>query len=245
MVKIVGHIEAPPQESLHDILWSNLKIADSQLNLELFIMASQAWLKLNPTETYQKLEKELRERNLQTYICAGINKAALGMKLTPINKLNYTPEYEAIFSCRPPPYALQEVLQTSSTYEENFAKLAKAGVYVMSKDDTHTLEDFKEKTDEDIKIFNDKERDFAQLLSDNKIKLTIKEIDDKTFINEIAAEIMWKTGKKVTSAVYGVTMNGNPIFCLTIDEKIVCNYGFSICYQDDKEVFRVMELDKF
>ena len=52
-------------ETPEQICDDNLKMTDKCHNLEYFIFASQAWMKMNPTKNYQDFEKFLRDNNFK------------------------------------------------------------------------------------------------------------------------------------------------------------------------------------
>ena len=57
-------------ESPNDILFHNMASADKNYDLNVFIGASNAYFKQNPSKNFQDLEKELRKRDFNTHIIA-------------------------------------------------------------------------------------------------------------------------------------------------------------------------------
>ncbi len=96
-------------ETTDQICWHNLTIADKYYDSQFFIAATKGWFEFNSGKNYQDLEKELREKKLNTHIIA-----------RPTND-----NYECIISCKPYKYASEELLQYSNSYEENFKNLGK------------------------------------------------------------------------------------------------------------------------
>ena len=121
-------VDVSANESKENVLWYNLKQADSIHNLRLFIAISMAYFKQYPTKNYQDLEKELRQRRFDTHLIA--NETSVleeGMSLVCPDHTSQA-IYEIIYSCRPKEHALKEVLMHWKTYEENFEHLALSGI---------------------------------------------------------------------------------------------------------------------
>lgn len=124
-----------------EIVWSNLKVCDAIQNPALFGFCASAWLRINPAKNYQDLERELRERTFDTHLIAvdNLNQFRLGSvephspDLKDVKNAIYQNgkwvevEYSCIFSCRPVPFAMEELLTYWPSYDDNFARLPRAG----------------------------------------------------------------------------------------------------------------------
>lgn len=217
----------PTTETIDEIIWHNLKQADSILNLNLFIASSMAWLENNPTKNFQDLESELRKHNLNTHLYAKEFVAKDEFILTAPNKL-FEPKYECIYSCRPPKYALEEIMQYWKSYEENFEKLALAGmISVKSVDDISDKKDF-------VK-YSDTQQSYYELITKCKKLIIITKMTTREYIEKICADIKNKTGKLPANKVIGMMPNGSPMFGMFIDDQIVSNIGFFVKYDSNGE----------
>ena len=151
-MNILKFTKISENDTLNNIVWHNLLIADKNLHLSAFIAASMGYLKANPEKNYQELEQELRDKNLNTYLIAKDNPNIPDAVLKFFNKEdNSDIKYQCVMSCRPPPYALYELLEYSKSYKENFKKLKYAG-------DIHVITKEKPKNN-DITFLNDEEID--------------------------------------------------------------------------------------
>lgn len=155
-------------ENPDSVILNNLKIADKMLNLQLFSTVAFGWLKTRPGSSFQDLEKFLRENKLNTFIIAASPQSRYSFK----NAIKHPDgasecKFEVVFSCRPPPFAFQELLEHSHTYEENFDKLKYAGSIFIDRD----------KSQEELGgrgemyMFSQRERDLGINLMNAKVKL--------------------------------------------------------------------------
>jgi hypothetical protein len=217
----------PTIETIDEIIWHNIKEADSILNLNLFITSAMAWIENNPTKTFQDLERELRKRNLNTHLYAKEFEKKDNFVLTAPNKL-FEPKYECIYSCRPPKYALEEIMQYWNSYEENFEKLALAGMLtVKSADDIQDREDC-------VK-FSETQQSYHDLITKCKKLIKITKITSREYIEKICTDIKNQTGKTPANKVIGMTSNGSPVFGMFIGDQLVSNIGFSVKYNSNCE----------
>lgn len=158
----------PSNPNPFDICWNNLKEADTNYCLEIFCAAAEGWSKLNPTKNYQDFEKELRDKNFNTYLIAGKPKIYPGLKLLNLQN-NQICQYECIYSCRPKSFALQELLEHWPTYKENFNNLSNSGRFVADHINNIPL-------DKDFKKIDDGAKNFIIDISENKIIIKIIKI---------------------------------------------------------------------
>lgn len=150
--------EEPTNQTPAQIVWNNISEADKKFNLQYFIAASLSWFKLFPDKNYQDLELELRNRKLNTYLIAN----RFNNKSYKLCKPDKTPaEYLIIYSCRPPPYALEELLDYWPNYQDNFKNLINCGVMVATTESG--LEN------PAIKKINNPELEIMNKITDNKI----------------------------------------------------------------------------
>lgn len=206
-----------------EICWRNLKEADDHLNLKIFCMAALGWLKSqNGEKTYQDLEKELRKRNFKTMIFAS-SKRITGLDLVlPFSKTKHNSlEFEAMFSCRPPPFAMEEVLKHSSTYEENLEKLANAGSFFSDGKnlDIYECPDFEKIDDEEQKL--------SVKVIYNKVLIRISE--KQILLSQYFARLE-KQYPDVSASPVGIHQSGGPIFAFISKGEMVSNIGFYIFF---------------
>jgi len=220
-------------EKPEDICWHNLKVADENYNLNMFIGASMGWLELNKTKDYQDLEKELRNKNFNTHLIA----------VTPIDIPNskvklhgQDKKYECIFSCRPKESAIKELLKYSKSYEENFAKLIDAGsIIINNKNDLNDKED--------TKILDNEDQQFLKSISKNKKKIKVEEMTANQYFDEICEMCQKQFGKNPKEKIVGITRNGSPVFGLFIENKLASLYGFMIEIKSDgDEIMKSIKL---
>lgn len=177
-----------------DVAWHNIKQADKHLNLKVFTSAAMGWLKANNgTKNYQDLEKELRERNLETHLIAAKPPAILpiGCALMlphdasgPVAPRKWL--YEAWFSCRPRAYALQELLTHNQSYEDNFAKLAFAAT--IGVDEPNNI-----KENETTVVFKEQERNQLNDVAHNRAIVTnIQHAQQHQSIREVMDQLKVK-----------------------------------------------------
>jgi hypothetical protein len=157
------------EEDLKDIAIQNLKLADKLLNLQLVIYASFGWLKSHVDTNFSHLETFLRENKLQTYLIAVESQNNYDYNLIhPDGKTEC--KYECIFSCRPPPYAMEELLETSGNYEDNFEKLKEAGSKTLISSSSEEL-----RKNKSIKILSHFETTLSEKIINNELKMTIEQ----------------------------------------------------------------------
>lgn len=208
-------------ETPSDIVWHNIRIADEQYNLQYFIAAARGWFHLYPQKGYQDLEKELRQKNMNTYLFAAKpGDLRIKHRLVNLQEEEKGVEYECMYSCRPPPYALKEVLRHSKSYEENLEKLAKAGHIVVDEAGSSKM-----MGSEKVKILSDDEKTEMQLLSENKKKLQQVQMTMDEALNHIVDNCKKKHGEEPQLALYGMGPEGQPIMAFTHKGRIISDLG--------------------
>lgn len=126
-----------PNYDPHKILLHNMRVADSTHDLQLILIVSESWFNLNKGKTYYDHEMYFREHKMDTHLIA--NKKPIALKNTKLitpgtsitNPQNWM-DYEVIFSCRPHPYAINEVLTHWPSLEANQHALKRAGALTMT-----------------------------------------------------------------------------------------------------------------
>lgn len=220
-------IKETNQENKNELAFHNMRIAENIFDLNIFINSSELYFKTNPGKNYQDLEKELRERNFETHIIAKKYNLSNNMILRPVNNSIVKCEYLAIISCRPKKYAMQELLENSSSYRENFNKLPNAGnLGCLNVSST-------ERSDSHLKIYNNEELNFRNKLISGNYEIYIEEIDVETFIKHLKLELTEKFGKEPILSQVGKNANGDKIMTFVNDNKIVSSYG--IIYNINKD----------
>ena len=100
--------------SAQEIAWHNVKVCDEIHHLIGFSAASMGWMKAHPTATFQDFECELRKKGLYTHLfCRKPPKPTTEKNLKNPNDLDKPCKWMVYFSCRPPPHALNEVLENA------------------------------------------------------------------------------------------------------------------------------------
>jgi hypothetical protein len=210
-VLATGRDTDPLKIALH-----NMKCADEMLNLEIFIGASNGWLKCNPSKNYKDLEQELRRHNFNTHLIASEYKIDdpdrfddsisefCGKSKKPIYS------YKCIFSCKPKQYALAEVLTHSSSYEENLEKLNETSLEIIYENISYLKKDL------DMSLINK--------LSKNIIKCVI---NSKQCIDDEMTKLR-KDGHDPILSLCGMTRGcggGAPIFGIMVNGKLASDMG--------------------
>ena len=218
----------PLHKTPEEIVWHNLQQADSIHHLEYFIASVSSWMHLHPDQSYHDLERELRLREFDTYLYATKPKHTFPFKLVPSQ-----PEkkqeliYEGIYSCRPKPYALQEVLSFWPTYEDNLKALESAG-QVSVIDETTSPKVFHQ--------FDQDQKDKFELIVQHQKELMVHELS----VEDVIHDITLKFGQTPEHQLIGLTSTGSPILAFVIDNKIASNVG--VIYEINSEGQHVTKL---
>ena len=211
----------------NEVAWDNMKMADKNFHLQLFISSSLGWLKANPGKNFQNLEKELREKNFNTHLIAVKPREIPGAVLKLANEDNFDSdlEYDCLYSCRSKEDAIKELLQSSKSYDENFQKLAKTGSLVCSPQVVNI--DFDDKGTDNRKLLNNKERLEMGLISDNKKKAIVTKLSPQEYISNIKNDLIQKHGN-IQEFVIGLGQKGEPIFGFFKENNLVSKKGFMV-----------------
>lgn len=214
-------------DDMTEVAFSNMKHAEDQFDLHHFIAAQIGYFFANPTKTYQDLESELRKRNYNTHLIAKppstkMTHCVLGNHVTHEPCVDI--KYECIISCRPKEYALAELLESWPTYEANYEALLSAGILTMTH---NTIVD--SSNPEKIIINNDANLD---LLAKNLVKINYTELSFDDAVKKIKSGIQSQTGKEPEMRLYGMMIDGSPLFVFTVDEKIMSNMGICIGFDN-------------
>jgi len=217
-----------PTETLEQICEHNLRQADIHYHLAHFIASSMAWFKLRPGATYQDLETYLRGGKFNTYLIARkYDVMPTGTKFVrPPGMRSDTPvQFECIYSCRPAPHALNELIEVNETYEENFLKLGSAGM--LGVDDLNGLNTNSIPGDS-LKKFNSIESNTAADISDCKVKTRFVELAVEDFVSDLTISCREKYQADPTSKLIGMGPNGQAIMGFFIGQILICDYGIMI-----------------
>jgi hypothetical protein len=219
-------------DDANEVAWHNMRVGDEHLNLEIFIGGSMGWLKANPTKNFQDLEKELRDRNFSTHLIAkddpNINGTSISLPNRGNNGVKYI--YQCVMSCRPPKYAMEELLQSSSSYEENFEKLKYAGILCGMHENEHV-------EDESVRKLEGHKQTDMQKLSENRVKVSVETVSAEQFINDIKSQY-----PDVSTPIIAMRNDGSPIFAFVSNNTIVSQYGFSITATPTGHKIQIIEL---
>lgn len=223
-------------ENKQELVWHNLRQADQFYKLDVFVGASMAWFKENPTKNYHDLEKVLRVHELNTHLYAKNIKLQDNQELKFQNSKEPS-KYQCIFSCKPKHQAIQEVLQNTISYEDNLEKLKEAGVICLkNKEDVKNIEDAIELKDE--------EKNKMEQLKNLEVKIRVEEITAVDIIEDISNQIEKKYKQDPDVMVVGQTDKGDPMFAFTIKNKLVSDIGFIKRKSDsDLPEYEIIQLD--
>lgn len=229
---ILLRTETPsPSLSEIEIAWANMRVSDQHLHLSTFVSAALGWLKANDGEkNYQDLEKELRKRDFSTHIFASSKRETGFDILLPFSKNEQKPNfyiYEAFFSCRPPPFAMKELLTHSTSYQENFDKLKYSGTLI-TNEVLHQMDVIS-----DIHMFDEDETAILAKITYNKVLISLEKtpIFFKDFQNRLKEKY-----PNLAHKVIGL-YDGGPLFVFVSDSEIVSPIGFYFKVGNDGEIF--------
>lgn len=165
----IGLVPVTANDNPTEVMYNNLRIADSLLNLKLFLCARSAYFEIFPEKNYQDLEVYLRHNNFNIYLIARSVNLPFEYQIKKFNLPNLRCEYECISSCRPHPYAMIELEQNWRSYNENFEALKKAGDVCISNESS--LDGYNPEED-NIQIFkNNNEKKMMEFVSKNKVRI--------------------------------------------------------------------------
>lgn len=239
VVTIVDVVSADENEKKEDIIWNNLKIADETHNLKFFCLASMGWLILHQDKNYYDLENELRERNFATYLIAKEfeeeSDYCLGLPLFHSMREMNNFKYECLFSCRPPPYAMQELLEHSDSYEENLEKLKISGS-IFSRKETPTKPPHPQ--EDAIQYFTENEIDEGEAIQLGLKKLVKREYTDSQYFLKVKEDITNHFGKEPQLRILGFTRSKNyPLLAFVVGGQVIKSNIFSLNEHGEYSVY--------
>lgn len=198
----------------NEVAWANMKVADQTLNLEWFIGATMGWFRANRDRkpNYQQLETELRKRDFETHLIAAKPKLTGGSVKIPYSASEAHMDFECITSCRPRKYALEELLESASSYEENWARLLFAGSVMQDENDGDEMI-AGAVADGTVRLLKDKEKSLMERFGNNEVLIKIQEVSFQDHIAEL--EIKFPGLKMVN---YARASNGSPIWVCVAGE---------------------------
>ena len=206
------------------VAWHNMAVADKFHLVDLFSSAAYGWLRASSKDkTFRDLEVLLRERKLQTHLIAIKPRAGFVLRWPPVDwdgksggdgvrKL----ASECLFSCRPSPHAMNEVLQHWPTYAANLAALETAGCATVG--DLADLKSGGVAAHPNTEILSPKRVDDLDAVAHNKAKVSIEQMAPAAWIAHLQATHKGKDGKPAHKALVCAMTDGTPIYGLFCDE---------------------------
>ncbi len=192
----------------NDISCINLKVADQNLNLGLFLAATIGWFRANPECNFQDLELHLRENDFNTYLYPRI-------PIVPHD--NYI--YECIFCCQPQKEAYAQVIKEWGTYKKSFEGLKRTGSSILTNSKIPEIKESIMFTDYVIKDLDD--------ISYNRKIAVVTNTEPKIFIANIKDKLIEKYNQEPEKIIYGNSeVDGAPIYAFLINNKVVSEYGY-------------------
>ena len=218
-----------------DNILQNMMLSDLYLNNSTTIAAAYSWVVQDNRRNFQDLEKFFRQNNFNTYLIA--RKIDIGdnfMLKTPNNNVEGL-IYECYFCCKPKEIALQEVLDTCVSYDENFDNLSKSGNVCVITENIDNVED-KENN----------ENSLIKKLMNNKIKLIFKKLNAKESIEQLSEDITRTTGIKPTISIIGKLNDDCPIMAfISGDGNMASNIAWSIKKENDETIYQLLDLNEY
>jgi hypothetical protein len=232
----------PNSKTPTEIAWHNLTEISPIHHIELVISASTAWFRANPDKTVQDLEKQFRDNKLPVYLIAKQGESPIiDGQPTTLTGINGKPSqgdlelpYSLVYSCRPEKLALSELLENSTSYEENYEKLARTGVYQVNQPNTGdtSLTKPDPSLEKDVQTKALQNNDVITMVSYNMVslrlrKLSAQQVNDE--MNHDISEATRLTGKPSEAKTIGRADDGSHILAHFIDGKVISEYGLMIC----------------
>lgn len=163
-----------------EVAWHNMAQADRHLNLKLLCLSMVGYFNSYENKNYQDLEVEFRARKFNTHIIARQpiipihNNDKYGLSIKNDGKIDEDLSLQAIFSVRPPPFALDELKCDWKTYEENFKALKFAGIMVSRQSTNDLAQDFEQSAPtQTLKLFEMSEIHLLNQLCTNELMFYI------------------------------------------------------------------------
>ncbi len=231
----ITYVEPDETESVNDIIWHNLREADKHHHLLSFIYAANAWLRENKSKDYSDFEKEIRINNLNTHLIACVPRITRpDMKLGILGRDDRDYKYECIYSCRPKKYALEELLENSSSYEENFEKLKQSGSIMLDDSLNEGI---------DLHVLSKREKTDGELVEECKKKIYYKTTPAEKVIEQLINSCRERFGKEPDRTVYGIDSEG-PVYGFVIDGRLISDIGYKYNTKVDKNSNETMSIIK-
>ena len=206
-----------------DLALDNLRTISKTSNITLCVNAAMAWWKYNPGMKTTDLEKKLREENIDIYLISALHdydktKYRLSVPFEPES----SGERLLILSARPKEYAMKELLEHASSYEENFSRLDEAGMMAPVGLKFSELEN---KLETDM----DKLKDVF-----GELEVSITPLDEA--FNNTLKEYKQKYNKEPEMAAHSINRhNGSFNMALVHEGKIICDIGLNITHNEEGE----------
>ena len=231
-----------------DISEHNMMLSDIHFNTETLKHSAYAWIISDNNRNFQDLEKMFRKKNFNTYLIAKKITVDNGFILkTPNNNINIL-LYECYFSCKPREYALQEVLDNYTSYDENFENLNKAGNLCINMENTNMENTNIENNEnnENIENIENNESSLIKKLMNNKIKLIFKKLTPKESIEQMSEDIIKTTGGKPTIHIIGKLNDESPIMAFLLnDGKVASNIAWSLQKENGETIYKLIDLNEY
>jgi len=119
----------PETHSSNEVWEQKIFEADKTRKIIKILEAIVAYMQNNPLITFQKMETRLREKHCYTYLIARKRDPSL-QGFTFEWPSGTTKTYRLFLSTQDEGNALQEVIEESTSYEQNFQKLNDTGVLI-------------------------------------------------------------------------------------------------------------------
>jgi hypothetical protein len=237
MIKI-NYTKPEQNETPDDICIYNLKLSDKYKHLPSFCQASLAWLKNDSTRDYQKLEKLLRELNLDTHLIAkqienssnSINSSNFKLCIPNREIQESNLEYVLLFSCRSKPDAIKELGLYHTSYEDNYECLSKTGCYVDSKI-AENVDNFS---------YNSLENSNENLILKSLCKYDFVTVSGKESIDVIIQDLTTKYGKIPNKVPCG-KLADKDIYALVLDGEIASPIGWVEVEVENEDIFQLID----
>jgi len=205
-----------------ELSFDNLRTVSTEPNVTVCMNAALAWWKYNPGMKITDLEKKLREENVDIhFISASIEydktKYSLTLPFEPYHSCNRM----LILSARPEEFAIKELLEHASSYEENFERLDEAGMMIPI----------------DLKfseIQNKLETDMDKLKdAHGELEMSITPFD--VFFTNAVEEYKQTYHKEPEMTLHSIGPEGSFNMALVHEGEIRCSVGLNITHDKDGE----------
>jgi hypothetical protein len=205
-----------------DLALDNLRTISNHPNITLCVNAAMAWWKYNPGMKTTDLENKLREENIDIHLISSSQdydktKYRLSLPFDPESSGNRL----LILSARPKEYAMKELLEHASSYEENFSRLNEAGMMTPVGLKFSELEN---KLETDM----DKLKDVY-----GELEVSVTPLDEA--FNNAFEEYKQKYNKEPELAVHSMSPNGSFNMTLVHEGKVICGVGLNVTYNEAGE----------